>query len=70
MEEYLGKYPTADYLFTDATTEKAPTNLKQTYRNRLEKVVWKHQEFNELATNDDTEGVGTHSYRKFPSNYA
>jgi hypothetical protein len=33
-------------------------------------VVWKNQDFKDLAEEDDTEGVGTHSYRKCPSNYA
>ena len=69
-EEMLGRHPNAVYLFTDATSDKAPGNLKQTYRNRLEKIVWRNQEFIALATEDDSEGVGTHSYRKFPSNYA
>ena len=32
--------------------------------------MWKNAEFIALATEDDEEGVGTHSYRKFPSNYA
>ena len=31
--------------------------------------MWKNAEFIALATEDDTEGVGTHSYRTFPSNY-
>ena len=70
LEEFLGHFPDATYLFTEAVGDNAPKNLKQTYRNRLERVVWKHQEFKELAEEDDTEGIGTHSYRKFPSNYA
>jgi hypothetical protein len=32
--------------------------------------VWKNQEFILLATDEEEEGLGTHSYRKFPSNYA
>jgi hypothetical protein len=67
LEEYL-HHPNADYLFTEFNTENATKNLKQTYRNRLERVVWKNREFKDLAEEDDTEGVGTHSYRKFPSN--
>jgi Transcriptional activator of glycolytic enzymes len=70
LEEYLGHHPNATYLFTEAEGERAPLNLKQTYRNRLERVVWKNQEFILLATDEEEEGVGTHSYRKFPSNYA
>jgi Transcriptional activator of glycolytic enzymes len=70
LEEMLFRNPDQVYLFTDATSDNAPKNLIQTYRKRLEKVVWNHEEFKALATEDDTEGVGTHSYRKFPSNYA
>jgi hypothetical protein len=66
LEEYLANNPTVNYLFTEADNANAPKNLKQTYQNRLERVVWKNQEFIQLATEDDTEGVGTHSYRKFP----
>jgi hypothetical protein len=70
LEETLSRNPNQVYLFTDATSDKAPKNLIQTYRKRLEKVVWNHEEFKALATDDDEEGVGTHSYRKNPSNYA
>ena len=71
LEEYLCLTPQAQYLFTDATGEKAPKNLIAQYRNRLERVVWKNQEFQDLETEeDDGQGIGTHSYRKFPSNFA
>jgi Transcriptional activator of glycolytic enzymes len=71
LEETLARNPNQLYLFTDATSDRAPKNLIQTYRKRLEKVVWKHQDFKSLATEeDDKEGVGTHSYRKFPANHA
>ena len=70
LEETLARNPNQLYLFTDSTTDNAPKNLIQTYRKRLEKLIWKDQQFKDLATEDDTEGVGTHSYRKFPSNYA
>jgi hypothetical protein len=70
LEETLSRNPNQVYLFTDSTADKAPKNLIQTYRKRLEKVVFKNPEFTALATDDDEEGVGTHSYRKFPSNYA
>ena len=70
LEDMLSRNPDQLYLFTDSTTDKAPKNLIQTYRKRLEKVVWKHREFIALETEDDEEGVGTHSYRKFPSNYS
>jgi hypothetical protein len=70
LEEYLSHFPNAEYLFTEATGDNAAKNIKQTYRNRLERVVWKTNEFKSLAQDDDEEGVGTHSMRKFPSNYA
>jgi hypothetical protein len=70
LEEYLSHFPNADYLFTDTTGDNAAMNTKQTYRNHLERVVWNYNEFKALAQEDDEEGVGTHSYRKFPSNYA
>jgi hypothetical protein len=70
LEETLSRNPQQVYLFTDSTTANGPVNLIQTYRKRLEKVIWKNREFAALATEDDEEGVGTHSYRKFPSNYA
>jgi hypothetical protein len=69
LEETLSCNPNQEYLFTDSTAEKAPKNLIQTYRKRLEKIVFKNPEFIALATDDDEEGVGTHLYRKFPSNY-
>ena len=40
------------------------------YRSRLQKDVWAHEDFIRLADEDDDEGIGTHSYRKFPSTYA
>ena len=58
------------HLFTDAEGRNAVGNLIKNYRNRLEQVVWKNEEFMALAQEDDEEGVGTHSHRKFPSNYA
>ena len=71
LEEMLCRDPNQLYLFTDSVSDNAPKNLIQTYRKRLEKVVWKNAEFKALEVEDDEgEGVGTHSYRKFPSNYA
>jgi hypothetical protein len=43
LEDFLALSPNSTYLFTDSTTDNAPKNLKQTIRNRLEKVVWKSQ---------------------------
>lgn len=65
LEDMLGLCPDAKCLFTDATGERAPKNLIQTCRNRLEKIVWPHEQFKALAADDDDEGVGTHSHRKF-----
>ena len=70
LEEMLSHFPNSQYLFTDSTSDNAVKNLISNYRNRLEKVVWKNAAFKALASEDDDEGVGTHSYRKFPSNYA
>ena len=66
LEETLSRNPDQLYLFTDSTSDNAPKNLIQLYRKQLEKVVWKHQEFKALEEENNTEGVGTHSYRKFP----
>lgn len=70
FEDTLERFPDAVHSFAGAASERAPKNLIQTHRNRLEKVVWKHPEFVALETGDDDEGVGTHSHRKFPSNCA
>ncbi|KAI2493261.1 hypothetical protein MHU86_21298 [Fragilaria crotonensis] len=43
---------------------------KSQYRSRIQKEVWLHEDFKRLADEDDEDGVGTHSYRKFPSTYA
>ena len=39
LEEFLRIFPNAEYLFTENVGEKAPKNLIQQYRSRLEKVV-------------------------------
>jgi hypothetical protein len=70
LEEYLGFFPNAKYLFTDSEGKNAAKNIKQTYRNRLERVVWKSGAFKALQQEDDEGGVGTHSMRKYASNYA
>jgi hypothetical protein len=69
LEEMLRHNPEQLYLFTESTAANTPKNLIQTYRKRLEKVIWGHRDFKALETDDDEEGVGMHSYRKFPSNY-
>jgi len=72
LELYVGRYPDMHYLFTDAppTDKNAVKNLISQYRNRLKAVVWENQEFIALEDEDDEDGVGTHSYRKFASTYA
>jgi hypothetical protein len=39
LEDFLARLPNSTYLFTDSRTDNAPKNLKQTIRNRLEKVA-------------------------------
>ena len=70
LEEFLRYHPNAKYLFTENETENAPKNLISQYRGRLERVVWNDPEFIALEEEDDDDGIGTHSYQKFPSNYA
>jgi hypothetical protein len=84
FEYYLNYFPNAEYLFTekipqgnnDAEREedrdRIINNTIQRYRNRLDKVVWKHPEFKALLASsaDNNKGIGTHSYRKHPSNKA
>lgn len=70
LKEHLGIFPSASHLFTDSTSESAVKNLIATHRKRLEKLTWKNKAFVQLATEDNEEGVGTHSHRKFPSDCA
>jgi hypothetical protein len=71
LEEFLGRYPDAVLLFTEQEANaKSVKNLIARYRNRIRIEVWSHESFKRLADEDDEEGVGTHSYRKFPSTYA
>ena len=71
LEEFLNQHPRAVLLFTEQTPgPNAVKNLISRYRSRIQKEVWMHEEFKQLADEDDEDGVGTHSYRKFPSTYA
>jgi Transcriptional activator of glycolytic enzymes len=71
LEEFLSQYPQAVLLFTEqAPGPNVVKNLISRYRSRLQKDVWVHEDFKRLADEDDDEGIGTHSYRKFPSTYA
>ena len=69
LESYLGNFPQSTYLFTENNASTAPTNLIQAYRSKLESAVFKNPQFLALS-HADLRGVGTHSYRKFPSQYA
>ena len=69
LESYLCNFPNSTYLFISHGTNTAPKNLIQTYRLKLEKVVLQSAAF-QACSPGDSRGVGTHSYRKFPSQYA
>jgi len=72
LEMWLGQFPNAKFLFTDSQDDKkGPDNLKQNYRNRVEKEVWDNDEFKALEDEPEAHnGVGTHSNRKFTSDKA
>ena len=72
LEGFLSQYYSQTVLLF---TEKAPglnavKNLISRYRSRLKTEVWEYKDFKRLADKGDEEGIGTHSYRKFPSTYA
>lgn len=69
LESYLCNFPNSTYLFISHGTNTGPKNLIQTYRLKLEKVVLQSAAF-QARSSGDSRGVGTHSYRKFPSQYA
>ena len=73
LESYLEKNPTSKYLFTPDEDDEAPKRLKNTFASRLRTVVWKKKEFKDLADelcDDENRGVGTHSGRKYPAEFA
>ena len=66
-------HPDSKYLSTDDQDGKAPYRVKKCFANRLRTVVWKKAEFKELGNKlnvDENRGVGTHSGRKYPAEYA
>ena len=66
-------HPDSKYLFTDDQDGKAPDRLKKCFTNRLRTMVWKKTEFKELGdelNDNENRGVGTHSGRKYPAEYA
>lgn len=69
LESFLCTYPQSRYLFISHDANSGPKNLIQTYRSRLDTVVLKTPEFKALSP-AASRGVGTHSYRKYPSQYA
>ena len=69
LESFLCNYPQSRYLFISHETNTGPKNLIQAYRSKLDTVVFKNPAFSALSLND-SRGVGTHSYRKYASQYA
>jgi len=72
LEMWLGKFPNAKFPFADSQDDKkGPDNIKQNYRNRVEKEVWDNDEFKALEDEPEAHnGIGTHSNRKFTSDKA
>ena len=71
LEEFLSQHPGAVLLFTEQPPgPKTTKNLINRYRGRIKMEVWSHEDFKRLADEDDEDGIGTHSYRKYPSTYA
>jgi len=69
LESYLHNFPHSRHLFTTNDASTGPKNLIQAYRSKLETVVIKNSAFRALSPSDHR-GVGTHSFRKFPSQHA
>ena len=72
LETFLAAHPTSKYLFTSDSSAEAPDRLKNTYSSQLRNVVWTTEEFLDLSrgTSLSSTGVGTHSGRKGPAEYA
>ncbi len=68
LELFLSNFPHSTYLFTSNDAKTAPKNLIQTYRSKLDTVVFQNDAFQAISS-VDPRGVGTHSYRKFSSQY-
>jgi len=64
LDSHLEWSPTAKYLFTEDMDDGAPKHLKQNVRNNLNRHVLKHEEFMDLADEDEEQGIGLHSRRK------
>jgi hypothetical protein len=78
LEYFLGNYPQAVYMMTDAvpagkskSAHKKFTNaIQKTYRNRLVSVVFRDKNFKNLYKGSDKRGLGLHSKRKMASTQA
>ena len=72
LESFLEKHPASKYLFTSDVAREAPDRLKHTFSEQLRKVVWQQSEFKLLSdgTPEGAVGIGTHSGRKCPAEYA
>jgi len=53
MEIFLQLHPNAKYLFTEADGNNAVKNIIAQYRRRLARVVWAHDDFKDIADEDD-----------------
>ena len=67
LEMYLKQNSNPLFLFTTKRDiKKAPKNIKQQYRNRISKLVWRNEEFKALEDEPEAHnGCGTHSGRKY-----
>jgi hypothetical protein len=82
LEQYLDRFPDADYLFTEASdtvVQDDDGNDKRIYAGdrlidqfccRLEDDVWAQAVFKELAPPHEELGVGSHSYWKYMADCA
>lgn len=67
LEMWLTSNSDATHLWTNnEDVKKGPHNIKQQYRNRIDRVVWQNEEFEALEDEPESHnGLGTHSGRKF-----
>ena len=78
LEYFLGNYPQAVYMMTDAVPagkskeqhKKFTNAIQKTYRNRLVSVVFRNKDFMKLYKGSDKRGLGLHSKRKMASTQA
>jgi len=79
LEYFLHNFPEAQYLMSDAMPppnatkaqyEKFTKRISKTYRNRLESVVFKNNEFKSVYKGNDKRPLGLHSHRKMGSTQA